>query len=114
MGIRQYVFCGDCHGTIAAILNRSIWKVIPLLKKLKTIEEYYPEIVSRIILFRVPRIATLFYQTVRGFLDPVTAAKITLRSGVPTDEFLKIMPSKAIPQEYGGTSPVAFPKTAFS
>lgn len=111
--ITQYTFCGDGHGIITSILNRRIWGVVPLLKALaKSVEEFYPEIAVRIILFRVPKIATLFYQAVRSFLDPVTASKISLCSGIPKEEFLKYMPLEAIPIEYGGTSQVSYPPTA--
>jgi hypothetical protein len=92
---------------VAAIVNRSIWKVIPLLKAYKAVEEYYPEIASTIILFNVPKIA------VRSFLDPVTAAKISLYSTANYEEgFSSLMPLNAIPEEYGGTSKVLYPKTA--
>mmetsp|Transcript_24630 Transcript_24630/g.37209 ORF Transcript_24630/g.37209 Transcript_24630/m.37209 type:complete len:330 (-) Transcript_24630:92-1081(-) len=111
--ITQYVFLGDGHGIVTAILNRRIWGVIPLLKALaKSVEEFYPEIAARIILFRVPKVATMFYRAVRAFLDPVTASKISLCSGVPIEEFLKIMPLDAIPAEYGGTCQVPYPPSA--
>jgi hypothetical protein len=100
---------------VAAIVNRSIWKVIPLLKAYKAVEEYYPEIASTIILFNVPKIATFFYKAVRSFLDPVTAAKISLYSTANYEEtFSSLMPLDAIPEEYGGTSKVSYPTTATS
>eukprot|EP00546_Thalassionema_frauenfeldii_P010372 CAMPEP_0178911004 /NCGR_PEP_ID=MMETSP0786-20121207/9428_1 /TAXON_ID=186022 /ORGANISM="Thalassionema frauenfeldii, Strain CCMP 1798" /LENGTH=331 /DNA_ID=CAMNT_0020583351 /DNA_START=127 /DNA_END=1122 /DNA_ORIENTATION=- len=111
--ISTYVFCGDCHGMVSAILSGKIRGVIPLLKTLaKSVEEFYPEIAARIILFRVPRVGAWFYRAVRAFLDPVTASKIHLHSGVPTDEFLKWMPREAIPSEYGGSCHLPYPPTA--
>lgn len=101
------------QGIVTAILNRSIWKVIPLLKAYKAVEEYYPEIASTIVLFNVPKVATFFYKVVRSFLDPVTAAKISLYSTAEYDEvFSSLMPLNAIPEEYGGTSKVTYPETA--
>ena len=113
--IDKYIFCGDCSGIVTAIWNRSIWKVIPLLKALvKSVEEFYPEIAHQIVLYNVPKIATLFYRAVRSFLDPVTASKISLQAGLPTDYWQTIMPLEAIPEEYGGASKVSFPPTASS
>lgn len=111
--LEKYIYFGDVGGIVSGILNQSIWKVIPLLKALVgSVEEYYPEIVHTIVLFNVPRIATIFYSAVKLFLDPVTAAKIELHTGVPTARFRHFASDDAIPKAYGGTSKVDFPKTA--
>eukprot|EP00980_Cylindrotheca_fusiformis_P006093 scaffold1311_cov99-Cylindrotheca_fusiformis.AAC.10 len=113
--IQQYVFCGDGQGIVSAIMNRSIWKVIPLLKSYKSVEEYYPEIASTIILFNVPKVATFFYKVVRSFLDPATAAKINIYSNADYEQvFSNLMPLNAVPKEYGGTSEASYPVTATS
>ncbi|CAJ1944206.1 unnamed protein product [Cylindrotheca closterium] len=113
--VHKYIFCGDGQGMVEAIMNRSIWKVVPLLKAYKAVEDFYPEIADTIILFNVPKIATFFYRMVRGFLDPVTAEKINLYSTSDYKEvFSKIMPLDAVPQEYGGTSKKQYPKMASS
>jgi hypothetical protein len=111
----SYFFIPYSQGIVTAIVNRSIWKVLPLLKAYKSAEEFYPEIADRIILFNVPKVATFFYRVVRAFLDPVTAAKISLYSTADYEEvFSKVMPLEAIPVEYGGTSKVDYPLTATS
>lgn len=100
---------------VTAIMNRSIWKVIPLLQSYKAVEEYYPEIADTIILFNVPKVATIFYKIVRSFLDPVTADKIRLYSTADYEEvFSKVMPMDAVPEEYGGTSKRDYPQMATS
>ena len=103
------------QGMVTAIMNRSIWKVIPLLQSYKAVEEYYPEIADTIILFNVPKVATIFYKIVRSFLDPVTADKIRLYSTADYEEvFSKVMPMDAVPEEYGGTSKRDYPQMATS
>ena len=112
--IFKYIFCGDCSGIISAILNGSIWKVVPLLKSLvRSVEDFYPEIAAQIILFNVPKAATVFYNLTKTFIDPVTVSKISLYSGVPTKEFLRHMPLDAIPADYGGTNLVPYPATTY-
>lgn len=112
--IFKYIFCGDCSGIISAILNGSVWKVVPLLKSLvRSVEDFYPEIAAQIILFNVPKAATVFYNLTKTFIDPVTVSKISLYSGVPTKEFLRHMPLDAIPADYGGTNLVPYPATAY-
>lgn len=114
--INKYTFCGDGQGIVSAILNGSIWKIIPLLKGLvRSVEDFYPELADRIILFNVPKVATVFYRAVRSFMDPVTASKIVLHAGSDyEDVFSKFMSKDAIPVEYGGTSTVEYPITANS
>lgn len=54
--VDRFVYCADLQGVVSSILNRKIWKVVPLLKHLvKTVECHYPEIVAHVMLFNVPR-----------------------------------------------------------
>jgi len=112
--VDRIVYFADFQGVVTSIMNRKIWQVIPLLQTLvKTVELHYPEIVDHIILFNAPRIASAAYKVVKGFLDPVTAAKIQLFSGVPLERFTELVPVSVIPQEYGGTNTTLdYPKTA--
>ena len=109
--ITRFTYVADAKGITSGIMNRAVWRVIPLLKALvKAVEEHYPEIADKIVLFNVPRIASVFYRAVRTFLDPVTAEKIEIHSGVPMDVLEKIMPKSIIPREYGGTNDVHHPQ----
>ena len=108
--ITRFTYVADAEGITSGIMNRAVWRVIPLLRALtKAVEEHYPEIADKIVLFNVPRVASVFYRAVRTFLDPVTAEKIELHSGIPTGEFERIMPVSVIPIEYGGTNDVEYP-----
>ena len=111
--VDRIVYYADFQGVVSSIMNRKIWKVIPLLKSLvKTVECHYPEIVSHITLFNVPRIASAAYKVVRAFLDPVTAGKIELYPGVPLERFRELIGDDVIPVEYGGRNEVDYPHTA--
>ncbi|KAL7540099.1 hypothetical protein ACHAWF_006592, partial [Thalassiosira exigua] len=111
--VDRIVYFADFQGVVTSVLNRKIWKVVPLLKELvKTVECHYPEIVDHITLFNVPRVASGVYNVVRGFLDPVTAAKIELHAGVPYERFRELMSEDVIPAEYGGKNEMDFPQTA--
>ncbi|KAL9178803.1 hypothetical protein ACHAXT_003934 [Thalassiosira profunda] len=111
--IQRIVYFADFQGVVSSIVNRKIWKVIQMLKALaKTIECHYPELVDHIVLFNVPRVASAAYNYFKGFLDPVTAAKIELFPGVPYDRFKELMGEEVIPVEYGGKNEVEYPQTA--
>jgi len=113
--VNRIVYLADFQGVVSSILNRKIWKVVPLLKHLvKTVECHYPEIVDHIVLFNVPRVASAVYNFVKGFLDPVTAEKIELFAGVPTERFKELMSEDVIPVEYGGKNTIDYPQTACS
>ena len=108
--VQRYTYCGDAAGMVGGIVTGNVWRILPLLRALvRTVEAHYPEIVERIVLFNVPRAAAVFYRAVRKFLDPVTAAKISLHAGVPLDVLGGMMSLDAVPAEYGGTSQVPYP-----
>lgn len=101
------------QGMVSAIMNGSIWSVLKLLKALKSVEDYYPEYVDRIILFNAPRVAAVFYRAAKALLDPNTASKLVIHSSSNYETvFSKFLPLEAIPFEYGGTSMVEYPLTA--
>jgi len=108
--ITTYLFCADMSG-----LGGIVWymgSVIPLLKLLtKEVEAHFPEMVGNIVLFNVPRIFSSLFPMVKAFMDPITAAKIEVHAGVPTERLLSLMPTSALPTEYGGTSTAAYPQT---
>lgn len=81
-------------------------------KIVNTVERHYPEIVECITLFNVPFIMSSSFNVVRAFLDPVTAAKIGIHSGVPMEKFKEVMSEYVIPAEYGGMNEIEFPSTS--
>jgi hypothetical protein len=95
---------------VSSIMSGEIWKAINLMRKIvNTVEKHYPEIVECITLFNVPFIMSSSFNVVRAFLDPVTAEKIGIHSGVPLDYFMEVMSEHVIPAEYGGMNEMDFP-----
>lgn len=111
--VDRIVYFADFQGVVSSIMNRKIWKAIPLLKTItKTVECHYPEIVDHIVLFNMPRVASAVYSFIKAFLDPITAEKIELFPGVPIDRFRELMDDNVIPVEYGGKNTMNYPQTA--
>ena len=110
--VDRFVYFADFSGVVSSIMNRKIWKVIPLLKRLVSkVESHYPEMCDHITLFNVPAVASAAYRVVRGFLDPVTADKIELFSGGPSERFKEMMGEDVVPLEYGGSNQCNYPQT---
>lgn len=78
-----------------------------LMKFKKTIRvgsDYFPEILSRVLVVRAPWIFSAFWKIVENFFDPGTREKIQIVSGQETFERMsEIIDPKWIPQELGGT-----------
>lgn len=62
--------------------NPKPMKLISFILKINHImERNFPERLSKLVLFPMPSIATATWKIIRAFLDPTTAAKITVISG---------------------------------
>ena len=44
----------------------------------------------------------------------MTATKIEIHSGVPSERLLELLPTTTLPREYGGTNETAYPATLIS
>ena len=56
--IEKYVFFGDLEGVLRSVLTGKIWSMVPLMTKLaRTVEAHYPEIVSHVVVYNVPKVA---------------------------------------------------------
>lgn len=108
--VQKIMYYADFAGIVTSILNGEIWHAINLMRKIvNTVERHYPEIVECITLFNVPFIMSSSFNVVRAFLDPVTAGKIGIYSGVPLEHFKEVMSEHVIPVEYGGMNEMEFP-----
>ena len=68
------------HGT--GWKNPSSVSIVPFIKLVVgLLNTYFPERLSRCILFPLPRTATMLFNTAKTYLDPDTAAKIQVCSG---------------------------------
>uniref|UniRef100_A0A7S2A240 CRAL-TRIO domain-containing protein n=2 Tax=Ditylum brightwellii TaxID=49249 RepID=A0A7S2A240_9STRA len=62
--------------------NPSSVSIVPFIKLVVgLLNTYFPERLSRCILFPLPRAATMLFNTAKSYLDPDTAAKIQVCSG---------------------------------
>lgn len=108
--VQKIMYYADFAGIVSSIMSGEIWKAINLMRKIvNTVEKHYPEIVECITLFNVPFIMSSSFNVVRAFLDPVTAEKIGIHSGVPLENFKEVMSEHVIPAEYGGMNEMDFP-----
>ena len=108
--VHEYCFIADVTGY--ELVNGM--KTIPLLQTLtEEIECHYPEIAGGIVLFNCPSMLTsLFNKVVKPFMDPITAAKVELHTGVPLDRLRELLGSDDnIPVCYGGRNTTDFPET---
>ncbi len=108
--VHEYCFFADVTGY--ELVNGM--KTIPLLQTLtEEVECNYPEIAGAIVLFNCPSMLTsLFNKVVKPFMDPITAAKVEMHSGVPLERLRELLGSDDnIPVCYGGRNTTAFPET---
>lgn len=66
-------------------------------------QNYYPEIMNKMIIVNAPRIFSFFWSFVKKFLDKSTSDKIKICSGSGIKEILKICEIKNLPKFLGGT-----------
>lgn len=108
--VQKIMYYADFTGIVSSILSGEIWKAINLMRKIvNSVERHYPEIVECITLFNVPFIMSSSFNVVRAFLDPVTARKIGIYSGLPLESFKEVMSESVIPVAYGGMNDMEFP-----
>eukprot|EP00240_Pyramimonas_obovata_P015671 CAMPEP_0118956292 /NCGR_PEP_ID=MMETSP1169-20130426/61461_1 /TAXON_ID=36882 /ORGANISM="Pyramimonas obovata, Strain CCMP722" /LENGTH=279 /DNA_ID=CAMNT_0006904307 /DNA_START=144 /DNA_END=979 /DNA_ORIENTATION=- len=95
--VSTYVFCADLEGFEGIVWSMS--SVIALLKFLtKEVEEKYPEVVDKILLFAAPKMFAAIFKMFRPFMDPITASKVEVygrSEGLKRIEAL--LPLEAIP-----------------
>ena len=107
----SYLYCGDFAGGGGVAWHMST--IVPLLKYLaREVEAHFPEIVGTIVLFNAPRVFAGLFPMIRAFMDPITAAKIEVHSGVPKARLLELMPPHTLPSEYGGDNATPYPPTS--
>lgn len=67
--------------------------------------DHYPERLGRLFVINSARIVYYFWKLIKGFLDPVTAAKVEIHAGRESWEpvLLECIDKDQLPEEYGGT-----------
>lgn len=66
-------------------------------------QNYYPERLGKLYLINAPWGFSTVWSVVKGWLDPVTVAKINILGSGYKSELLKQIPAENLPKEFGGT-----------
>lgn len=66
-------------------------------------QNYYPERLGKLYVINAPWGFSGVWNVVKGWLDPVTVAKINILGGGYQSELLKQIPAENLPKQYGGT-----------
>lgn len=76
--------------------------------------EYYPEMLGKTWIVNCPWYFDKIWTMVKPFIDKDTLQKLFVKSGMPVEEFLKVMPKSAILKEFGGDNETILPKPVYS
>ena len=66
-------------------------------------QNYYPERLGKMYLINAPWGFASVFSVVKGFLDPVTVAKIHVLGSTYQSELLEQVPKENLPKQFGGT-----------
>ena len=65
-------------------------------------QDRYPETMGKFYIINAPWTFTAVWAVIKGWLDPVTTAKIVILGGSYKDELRKQIPVENLPKEFGG------------
>lgn len=78
-------------------------QVYEYVKQATTISQnYYPERLGKLYLINAPWGFSTVFSVVKGFLDPVTVAKIHILGSTYQAKLLEQVPKESLPKEFGG------------
>lgn len=66
-------------------------------------QSYYPETMGKFYIINSPWLFSQVWSVIKGWLDPVTVAKISIPSGDGIKELLEQIPRENLPADLGGT-----------
>lgn len=66
-------------------------------------QNYYPERLGKLYMINAPWGFSTVWSVVKGWLDPVTVAKINILGSGYQSELLKQVPAESLPKAFGGT-----------
>ncbi|PAV20594.1 sec14 cytosolic factor [Pyrrhoderma noxium] len=83
---------------------KSFWDVKNYVQEASKIgQNYYPETMGKFYIINSPWMFSTVWNVIKGWLDPVTVAKIKIPSGDGRKELLEQIPAENLPAEFGGT-----------
>jgi hypothetical protein len=94
--------------TILDLKNVSLtayYKVSDYRREASTIsQDRYPECMGKFYIINAPWGFSTIWNVIKGFLDPVTVAKIDIVGSSYQDKLLAQIPAENLPKEFGGKS----------
>jgi hypothetical protein len=83
---------------------KAFWDVKNYVQRASKIgQDYYPETMGRFYIINSPWMFSTVWSVIKGWLDPVTVAKISIPSGDGKKELLAQIPAENLPVDLGGT-----------
>ena len=83
---------------------KSFWDVKNYVQEASKIgQNYYPETMGKFYIINSPWMFSTVWNVIKGWLYPVTVAKIKIPSGDGRKELLEQIPAENLPAEFGGT-----------
>ena len=83
---------------------KSFWQVKDYGQEASKIgPNYYPETMGKFYIINSPWMFSTVWSVIKGWLDPVTVAKINIPSGDGKKELLAQIPAENLPEDLGGS-----------
>lgn len=105
--IHRVVYLGDVSGL-------SLRRGRPMMTYLRTltmeVEQHFPESAGYISLFNAPPATATLFAIAKMFIDPRTASRCSIHSGIPRAFFSTTFGQAGLPVEMGGTLSLAVPR----
>ena len=76
--------------------------------------EHYPESLGKTFLVNCPWYFDKIWNIAKAFIDKDTLSKLSVNSGLPMEEMLKLIPKNILLKEFGGDNEVVLPTPDFS
>lgn len=82
---------------------KAFWDVKGYVQEASAIgQNYYPETMGKFYIINSPWMFSTIWSVIKGWLDPVTVAKINIPSGDGKKELLAQIPEENLPSDFGG------------
>ncbi|XP_039117461.1 phosphatidylinositol/phosphatidylcholine transfer protein SFH13-like [Dioscorea cayenensis subsp. rotundata] len=91
----------DAHGLGIKSLNKTIIDIVRAVQKMDG--DYYPETLNEMFIINAGHSFKLFWNTLKGFLDPKTVSKIHVIGSKYQSRLLEVIDASQLPESLGGS-----------
>lgn len=99
--IEQTFNITDLSGISLSLLTRQIKTTMQKASEIG--QNYYPEILGKVLLINTPMIFTIIFGLVKSFLDPKTVQKMVMLKSNYLEDLLQYVDRDKLPERFGGT-----------